>query len=250
MRYKLIQVQEHKMYVDPIDKGDVTTALIKKGIFHPVMTKTVRELVKPGMVVIDAGAHVGYFTLIMAKYVGKSGLVYAFEPEPNNFRLLTKNVSLNKYQNIKLLQLAVTDANGKGTLYVSTISQGSHSLACSNIKRARVRVKLVSLDSFFSNHKGFDFIKVDVEGAEYGVLRSMHDIVRKNPNILMIYEFGQHLLQGFGVKPIELLNLLTNYGFKIYNINEKTQRVGPVSIPILMQRYPPGKATNILARRK
>jgi len=250
MNCKLIQVQEHKMYVNLADMGSVTQSLLKSGVYDSMMTKTIKNTVKPGMVAVDIGAHIGYFTLIMAKYVGKSGSVYAFEPASNNFALLQRNILENNYQNIKPFQLAVSDKVGERTLFVSANSHGSNSFVPNHVINASpIKVKVINLNSFFKGYKGrLDFIKIDVEGAELAVLKGMSGIIKKNPNLIIICEFAQHTLRSFGSKPVDLLRNLVSYGFKIRILNEETQSVEKAAdIPALLRKYT--AATNILARK-
>src|SRR5215831_4806609 len=61
------------------------------GMYEPGTTKVVGRLLRPGMVVIDVGAHIGYYTKLFAKSVGKQGRVYAFEPNPETFAVLEYN---------------------------------------------------------------------------------------------------------------------------------------------------------------
>jgi predicted methyltransferase len=62
--------------------------------YEPAITRLFQETLQPGMVVIDIGAHVGYYTLLAAKLVGPTGKIYAFEPEPGNNEALNKNIEL------------------------------------------------------------------------------------------------------------------------------------------------------------
>ena len=75
------------------------------------------------MVVVDIGSNIGYYTLIAAKILGSSGKVYAFEPEPNNYELLLKNIEVNGYTNIVPVQKADEWAFDLKT-YVSSPEEG------------------------------------------------------------------------------------------------------------------------------
>ena len=92
------EVLGHKMYLDKHDSLD----LALNGIYNSLDTKIVMNEIKPGNIVIDIGAHIGYYTLIFAELVGDSGKVFSFEPESKNFELLTKNVDVNNFQNVTL----------------------------------------------------------------------------------------------------------------------------------------------------
>ena len=87
-------------------------------IYEPNQTKIVKKYVHEGDVVIDVGAHVGYYTLLMAQLVGKNGKVYSFEPDPVNFELLKKSVEINGFENVVLIQKAVSDTTEKIKLFL------------------------------------------------------------------------------------------------------------------------------------
>ncbi len=76
-----------------------------------------KRVVKPGMVVLDIGANIGFYTRIFSKLVGKEGRVYAFEPERNNYRNLKK--LCRDLNNVTLNNVAVGEKNGKIKLYLS-----------------------------------------------------------------------------------------------------------------------------------
>jgi hypothetical protein len=92
----LIDVQGSKMYVDSSDIG-VAPFLLEWGFYEKYETALFKRLVKKGMVVVDIGANIGYYTLLAAHLVGDKGKVFAFEPDPNNYDLLCKNIEVNGY---------------------------------------------------------------------------------------------------------------------------------------------------------
>jgi len=250
----LVSVQEHQMYVDIGDMGDVTAALVSDGIYHPQMTKVFQGTVSKGMTYIDIGANIGYFTLIAAKIVGEEGEIFAFEPEPLNFDLLVKNIALNKYENVIPMQKAISNKDGTAKLFVDRISFGSHSLITPgkdvhSFGQDTIEVEAQTLDSFFKNYTGkIDLVKIDVEGAELAVLEGMESIINQNKELIIITEFLPDGLSRFGSSPEEFLNRLVNYGFKLYNINEEKESVTLTDIASLLKECPPGKWTNILAK--
>src|SRR5438094_750470 len=86
----------------------------------------IESLVHPGDVAVDVGANIGYHTLIFARAVGERGRVFAYEPDPDNFRLLRRNVELNGYRNVRPFQAAVSDRSGTLTLYLSRDNPADH----------------------------------------------------------------------------------------------------------------------------
>jgi precorrin-6B methylase 2 len=80
--------------------------------YEPMTTLAFHTLVQPGDRVVDVGAHVGYFTLLAARLCGPNGRVFAFEPHPDNFRLLERNIRENGAENVTAVRKAVADRAG------------------------------------------------------------------------------------------------------------------------------------------
>jgi len=159
------EVDGHKMFLDSKD----SLSLSIYGIHEPLVTELVKKEIKKGNVVLDIGAHIGYYTLIFAKLVGEEGKVFAFEPDPTNFSLLKKNVEINGYKNVELVQKAVSNKNGKIKLYLSEENSGDHRIYNSHDGRKFIEVEAIRLDDYFKNYNGaIDFIKMDIQGAEGG----------------------------------------------------------------------------------
>ncbi len=131
---------------------------------------------KPGSVIIDIGAHIGLFSVIASQVTGNKGKVYAFEPAPNTYGLLQKTLSINHSgQLIEPFQKAVGKESGKITFFISD-GEADNSNSLVNYKDDRplhgIDVEVTSVDAFVKE-KGMnrlDFIKIDVEGAEYDTL--------------------------------------------------------------------------------
>jgi FkbM family methyltransferase len=122
-----------------------------------------------GDVVVDAGAHVGMFTVKALREVGEEGLVIAIEPEERNFELLRRNTK--GYRNVRLVRKAVGDRAGKAIFYVSELS-GEHSIKKSNRTVKSIEVEVDTLSNILSSLgiSRVGFLKTDVEGAELEVL--------------------------------------------------------------------------------
>ncbi|MEK6829347.1 MAG: FkbM family methyltransferase, partial [Nanoarchaeota archaeon] len=172
-------------------------------------------------VVLDVGAHIGYYTLLMSDLVGCNGKVFAFEPEPSNFNLLQKNVEINTCKNIVIEKKAVSDYNKKSYLYLSKDNSGMHRLNNSVYCKQCIAVDVISLDDYFCSSPLIDkirFVKIDVEGSELDVLSGMKLILEKNHNIAILLEFIPDNLAEHGSNPIDLLRFFKDNSFKIYAI--------------------------------
>jgi FkbM family methyltransferase len=223
---KEVVVNGRRMFVDLWDSA-VSTHLFVSKTWEPEETKLVSSLLRAGDVFVDVGANVGYFTLVASEAVGSSGKVFAFEPEPGNFSLLRKNVQVNKCANVHCEQKAVTSANQPVELYLSSFNYGDHRIFPSRDdqdynrgqQRQRTQVDGVTLDSYFPAETRVDFIKMDVQGAEYFALQGMKRVLRDNPNLVLMIEFWPHGLREAGVEPSLLLDELDRMGLLLHRID-------------------------------
>lgn len=141
---------------------------------------------KPGMVCIDVGAHVGTFTISASLMVGKEGKVIAIEPELHNFNNLIKNLEINKIENVIVKNIALSDYNGKEKFFIDQ-STGCHSLFSqkSSVRETEVEVKNLNTLLKELNINKVDMIKIDTEGAEMKILKGAREILLKNPHMKM-----------------------------------------------------------------
>ena len=156
------------------------------------------ERPKPGDLVIDAGAHIGFFTIKASKQVGQKGLVLAFEPHPDNFQLLTINIKLNRLENVIPINVALGDRKRKVKLF---IREPRATIGYSLITPSHhyINVQMTTLDEILSKCKNLMrrniFIKVDVEGAEYLLLKGAKNILTSNNVKLVIETHGDDVKQ-------------------------------------------------------
>ena len=125
--HKPLEVDGHQIYGIGPNRGGCNGMGILMDSYEEATTRIFKELTQQGMVVIDIGAHIGYYTLLAAREAGHSGRVYAFEPEVDNYRWLIKNVEINGYQNVTTVAKAVADRTGSIKLWIGN-SSGTHSI--------------------------------------------------------------------------------------------------------------------------
>jgi len=150
------------------------------GSWEPKVSAVVRETVREGMTALDIGGHIGYYTLLLARYAGKNGRVYAFEPLPSNFELLEKNIWLNNLDQVEALPFAVFSHPGKLTISAPDGDSNSGGASVVSVVGSRqIEVEATTIDSF-CKIRGIrpEFIKMDVEGAEYDVLQGAEETIR------------------------------------------------------------------------
>jgi len=220
---KEVTVNGKRMFVDLWDSA-VSTHLFVSKTWEPEETELVSSLLHEGDVFVDVGANVGYFTLLASECVGSSGKVFAFEPAPRNFVLLSKNAEINHCANVRCEQKAVTDRNQPLELHLSSFNFGDHRIFPSQDdenynrghQRTRTRVEGITLDSYFPPGAHIDFIKMDIQGAEYFAIQGMKRVVLDNPAVMLMMEFWPHGLRQAGVEPEALLDELELLGLTPY----------------------------------
>jgi len=230
----VVEIQGSKMYINSHDNDPsmrrTFRVYVKRGVHEEATTELFKNVVKEGDVIVDMGANIGYFTLLAARLVGKSGKVYAFEPEPRNLYYLLKNIEINKYDNIVAVQKAVSDKKGKTTLYLCPYDSGHHTINqyegikayaphLVGDKKDFVEVETITLDDFLKDERKVNVIKMDVEGAEALVLSGMDNLIRGNANLKMFVEFFPLLIRKMGNSPEEFVRrLLEDYHFSMFAI--------------------------------
>jgi FkbM family methyltransferase len=224
------EVAGHRMHLIPGDWA-LTRNLLARGCWEPEVTAALNHLLKEGMVVVDIGANVGYYTLLAARAVGPSGLVYAFEPEPKNCELLRKNIQENGYTNVIAVQKAVSDRTGVGQLWLDPADPGRHSLWSGPAESMPVPVDIVSLDDHFGQADRLPaLLKIDAEGAENLILSGMTRILQGSNRMALIMEFYPALTRAAGGTPEGYLGKLCELGFETFPLLDGGSPVGPLDL--------------------
>ena len=197
--------------------------------------RQLRKLIQPGMVILDVGAHVGYYTRLFAALTGADGRVIAFEPHPRTHKALRAN--LRRLPNVTALQVAAAETAGAAELYDYLMMSASGSLhydeSLAALQQAQMsesdvaprrqggfemqkyRVETASIDRCLRemNIEQVDLVKMDIEGAEMGALRGMRRTIDRSPSLALIMEYNPQALQAFGHEPIHALREALAMGF-------------------------------------
>jgi FkbM family methyltransferase len=173
---------------------------------------------KQGDIVVDIGAHMGRYTIISSKRVGTKGKVVAIEAHPGNFEMLNRNIKLNQLTNVIPLNYAVYSKETKIKLYLPEEESGYTIYNTIMFNRAGTEDKFVDVNAQTVDYllqlnqireEEVNWIKIDVEGAEFEVLKGATNILSKSKNIALLIEI--HGSDNY----IPILNFLSLYNFKI-----------------------------------
>ncbi len=207
--------------------------IIAKGCYEAKETELVSKFVKPGMICLDVGANLGYFSLLMGRLAGREGRVYAMEPFPANYDLLVRNIEENGLRGVVTpYKLAAFDKNGSGDIYfrademndnfgsmfLSEAPQQSD-LSCTRVTRAR-------LDDVLPPAAVVDIAKIDVEGAEVHCLRGMSRILEASHPALVV-ELNEVALARNGSTAEDLIGLLEGAGYIVMEAATQSKFVLP-----------------------
>jgi len=184
---------------------------LKKGkVWERKMVGKFKEIVKEGDTVIDCGANIGLHTLELAKLVGESGDVYAFEAIPQIYNCLTKTVEEKELLNITTCNYGLYNKDDIDLVFKSDLSGRSGMYRKGKTFEHTFIVKSMTLDSYFKDyHKPIKFIKIDCEGAEFEVLYGATELIKKHKPTIIVEVWRSNK------KFIELTEWLKEMNYKI-----------------------------------
>lgn len=173
-------------------------------------------LIKKGMHIFDIGTNIGETLLSFAELTGQDGKVYGFEPVEENYNKCVSNISLNAFNNIQVSKLALSDKSE--TLYFgAAVNRNSGGIFMTREKQdASYSVQAMTLDDFMNVYQlsKADFIKIDVEGFEYNVLKGAAQTIKKCKPVLFI-EIDERNLIRQSASPEIVFELMKSYGYSV-----------------------------------
>jgi FkbM family methyltransferase len=219
------------------------------GTYERGTVRAVRELLRPGMVAIDVGAHAGYYTLLFSRLVGEAGRVLAFEPHPVTFAVLARNTQRRGLDNVRLFPSAVSDREGPARLWQTELSIGHSLLPGKTGAVDALPVTATTLDAV-SRAEGIeraDLVKVDVEGGEAEVLAGMAELSARSPRLAVILEYKPEILRARGEDLPALVSRLAAHGFEdVWALSNSSPPRRVDSRDAALRAWP---KCNLLARR-
>ena len=195
---------------------------------EPEVQSYLKSSLKQGDVFIDVGANFGFHTILASRLVGNTGHIAAFEPSPENLKILRYHCRVNSLKNVKVYPDAVGD-NPNSSVEFVLVDGGKHSSNSLTIsgdvphlsesQKTVINVPMTTLDDFCQSHQIFpNLIKIDVEGAELLVLQGARKIIEQNrPNIIIgIHPFWMPE----GQIPENVIDFFNSYNYKIIKFGQ------------------------------
>ncbi|HSL43539.1 MAG TPA: FkbM family methyltransferase [Anaerolineales bacterium] len=196
-----------------------------RGYHDQGFSSALKRLVKKGMIILDVGANVGGYTILMAKYTGENGKVIAFEPNPEVYDRLRQNVLANDFQNrVVLHPIALSKTSGWSTLYIpkeSCSNRGISSLykyADMLADKLEVAVSTVDDEAKRGSFQRVDLIKIDTEGNDGLVIEGAKDVINRDRPII-IFEADHQAHQKAGLILKSTSDRLRELGYNFSTID-------------------------------
>jgi FkbM family methyltransferase len=171
------------------------------------------KMIKPGMNVLDIGANIGFYSILLSCLVGEKGKVISFEPDKTNFKHLARLTK--KLNNVIVVCTAVGEKNKKIKLYHSQNLNVDHQTYNGGENRSYEEIDSISIDEYFKNNEPVDFIKIDIQGYDYYAIKGMYQTIERSKQIIILGEFWPYGLSNAGIKPSKYINLLEQANLKI-----------------------------------
>ncbi len=157
-------------------------------VWEPGVTALMRRTIKPGDVVVDIGANIGYYSLLMSRLVGPSGLVYAVEPSPEIRVRLEAQLALNGVTNVTVIPYGISDRSERRSFHLSSANLGASRFGEALDADSEGGLELRRLADVVhpSMLARVSFLKIDVEGMEAPVLRDILTMLPSLPHDLCL----------------------------------------------------------------
>ncbi len=198
----------------------VMTPLIQRdGHWELPEATLLRETIRPGSVVLDVGANVGYMTALAARMAGSEGLVVAVEPEPANVALLRANLWLNGLENVRVLPIAAWSARDMLPLRLNADNRGDHRVGVAAGAEPLRLVPAAPLDDLLGNLV-VDVVKVDTQGSEHEAILGLRATLSRSPDAVILAEFWLDGPAERGIAPRDVLRTYRDAGFAISLLGE------------------------------
>jgi FkbM family methyltransferase len=190
-----------------------------QGEFDPHVIRVLEDLVKPGMNAVDVGANCGWFTLVMAARLGRSGRLDAIEPDPDHTKLMNMSLAANGFADwVHVHGAAAVESDRPVDLYRNPVNRGNHCIHANAAEgtREKIGVPGIALDSILTHP--VQVMKLDAEGSEPLVLAGMRQTLTRSPEMKIVMEFYPELIQQGGTDPAQFLREIEAMGFSYHLI--------------------------------
>jgi len=211
-----------KFFVDALDKRVTPVDTFNFDMYEKDDSEMLFNLVKDGDTIFDIGANIGWYSNHLAKKFPNSK-IYSFEPIPEIFNQISANTELNGFMNIRLNNLALSSKKEKLTFYYSPTVTGASSSKniTENQNMTKLEIEADTIDNFIMTNSidNLDFVKCDVEGAEYFVYQGGLETF-KNKKPIIFTEMLRKWAAKFDYHPNDIISYFMQFGYSCFKVKE------------------------------
>lgn len=240
-----------KLYINPLyDKG-IERKLYMTGSYEKGLLRILEKILKPGDIVVDAGANIGLISIFCAIKVGHNGLVLSFEPHPETYPILQKNIAINGISQIEAYNKALGSVSGTAKIYSNLqINRGAASIVEFQQDSPSFDIEVLSLDEVLKQRKisQVDLLKIDVEGFEMEVLKGASKILSEENGPILVVECS-NTRTNFDYSMEALFDFLNQqHNYQIYKLSHSKEKISKLVAVESWEKLP--QHDNILALKK
>ena len=206
------------------DTGYIDKQIIANGVFEPATTRAINRFVKEGDVVLDVGANIGYYTVLLSRLVGKNGKVIAFEPTSHFGDVLRKNIAANKLENVEVVNSGLSNKAHDMRIDIGPSSATLHSPKGFDEVVGHENILLTTLDEYVKKNMldRVDFIKVDIDGHEPSFFEGAWEALAKFAPTVIFEVSHLHYLEA-GVAAWTFYDDVCSKGFRFFYEEDFTE---------------------------
>lgn len=228
-------------------ENDMITRQLKRFSAHTRNEiSMLKDFIETGDVVIDIGAHIGTYTLPFSQFVGESGAVYSFEANVENFELLSKNLDENSIENVTKINAIVSDKKQSFQMHYPVDGNTGTYYFLPNTEAEHNSTSIVMMDEYWFTELGgpkVNLLKIDVEGAEFNVLNSCEELIKKYLPVIYI-EINIEALSRFDCDYGMIESWLRSHRYELYrnvgkrnSINDEYELERIVEFPLGVELF-------------
>lgn len=261
-----VRVEGNIVYLSPDDAG-ISTELLHFGTREREATAIMRRELRrvkqtsDDPIILEIGAHRGYYTFQAADILAGTGTIYAVEPDPENFDALTDGIEANRFTTISAERCAIGGEETTGTLNIAT-SSNSHTLrsVSGDMKRKytgeTVTTAVHRVDTYLADNRvspdDVDIVKIDVEGYEVAVFEGMDALLNADSELIIFVELHPHRVES--EKLHSMVETIEAAGFEVVHASSSAESnlpdydavrrhlevpKGRHSVDLIVERHPP-----------
>jgi FkbM family methyltransferase len=212
----VVQTSNGKFFIDPL--SNFGHYVLSESGYEPQMVDSLKKILKEGDTFLDVGANEGFFSILASKLVNATGKVISIEPQSRLQGVLFRNMFENHAYNINIFQKAISDSIGSAILSLSPdINTGSSGIF--RLTKYKVPTEIIPQTTLSEllqllRIDRIKLMKIDVEGFEYEAILGSKDIFKGNVIENIALELHPHILQERGKSESDILNFLTENGYR------------------------------------